>query len=134
MDLKVPTVVSPYEWENLLSFISSPELLETLYNHLESIVPEWSRTFGDIYEEDDMDVISASRIVTGLLRVNKEEDSYTYGAVITVIIRDPNRYYTMMTRFVTVYMNSDLEAVSVSKSSIQPLMEDTTYQPGIVKK
>lgn len=134
MEINVPTVIAPEDWENILTFCQDPTLAESLYLDLESIVPEWMDLFTPLYEDEAVNVTSNCKVVTGMLRVNKEKDSWTYGCVATVIIRDPNRYYTMMTRFVSIYLDENLLAVSVSKSKIPPYIESGSMQSGIIKK
>lgn len=132
MDMKLPTIVNAEDWDNLCVLCSDPEHLQTLYNHLESLITEWNQVFGWLYPGDVVDVLARVTIRTGLLRVNKE--SYTPGIVIKCYVRDPERLYCALTRFIMAYMDSNLNVISVSKSTIEPRMEQECYHHGAAKK
>jgi hypothetical protein len=119
-------------WESLCCLCPEESHQATLIEYLQALTPEWHNYFSSFYSEGVVSVSARSSLTTGLLKVNSEQ--YHYGAVLKVVIRDPWRYYTAMTRFIIVYLDANLTVSTIARSSIEPAFDDEFVQPGQVKK
>jgi hypothetical protein len=119
-------------WESLCCLCPQESQQATLIEYLQSLTPEWHNFFSSFYSESVVSVSARSSLTTGILKINA--DQYQYGAVLKVTIRDPWRYYTAMTRFVTIYMSEKLEVDAICKTSIEPLYAEEFLHCVQVKK
>jgi hypothetical protein len=132
MEMQQLPLIDHETWESLCCLCPQEAHQATLIEYLHALTPEWNNFFSAFYDEGLIKLKARSSLTTGILKVNAS--LYQYGAVLKVTISDPWRYYTTMTRFVTIYMNEKLEVDAICKTSIEPLYAEEFLHCVQVKK
>jgi 4-alpha-glucanotransferase len=133
MESQSVPLVSPEDWESLCCLCSSTHHQATLVEYLHGLTAEWQRYYAGCYAEfvTVLSLAARTSLTTGILMVSKEQ--YHYGAVLKVAIRDPKRWWCVLTRYVIVYMDAELNVSEIKRSSIEPHFADEFYHAQIKK-